>query len=780
MTSFNFLETFYVDPNAVNKSPKVFLTSVVLYFKSKPKATNNKSGVLNPGVSLYICAMKNSKPDPSQMYQPSFSRLDYQDITYSPDASSPSVFKFKAPTLVPTGQYYGVVVLTEDPDYELWTSKQGEHLVGTNTISPGPSGKNDGYFYTPTNSDVLNEQASVDLKFKVNIAKFIGTEINAKIVPYEYEFLDYNNISNTFFGGEYVFQKFGNTSANNTAYKSGTLRVNAASNTIIGVGTSFNTVLSQNNMIVITDGTVANTIVRKIQFVTNSTSITLEVPPSFSNTAARYFVSPIAKVYYPRYTQNNIVLIDSTANSSVRFVNNSVRYLVISTGGEGYSNADYITVSGGGSTLNAVANVTTDGNGTIVNINWSNNGLGFSTSPTVAITSSNGSITNAATLVCNTSMYGSLLVGEETGTYANITNVNVYNVDQFRPQISLNTPIDTTIDMTHLFTYKDGSSYYTNTIFTETTDLGAVNEVTKYSGIIMSRSLEVINTSGLYNNDKSAVFKAKLKTVASNNNLFLAPSLSSDKLDIFTYWNNINNDATNEHTAQGNAVVKHISTKINFANNKFAEDIRVYLTAYKPANTDIKVYARIHNSADIEAFDDKNWSPLELKEGVGLISSKTDSKSYVELGYGFPQYPTGGIPVAGVVSTTFSSATLNATGSDYVTDLAANDLIKIYSPIFPQNYQVGVVSSVTNTSQIILKAPIANNDLSGAGFKIDKLSIKNVGFNNIQNDNVVRYYSSSMVEYDSYDTFQLKIVLLSDSRSVVPRVDDIRSIGVSA
>ena len=47
------------------------------------------------------------------------------------------------------------------------------------------------------------------------------------------------------------------------------------------------------------------------------------------------------------------------------------------------------------------------------------------------------------------------------------------------------------------------------------------------------------------------------------------------------------------------------------ANNKFAEDLLVFLTAYRPANTDIKVFARIHNSDDPEAFDDKDWTMLE-------------------------------------------------------------------------------------------------------------------------------------------------------------------------
>ena len=777
---YNCIQTFFVDPAAVNNSPEVFLTGVSLYLKAKPKITNNSSGINSPGIVVYICGMTGDVPNPEMLVSKTLVRREYNEILFSQDASSPSVFKFMAPVSVQTGKYYGIVIKFEDPDYQLWFSKQGEHLVGTNIISPGPSGKTDGNFYTPSNAGILNPDPSKDLKYKVSIAKFNAIDVDAVMVPYHYEFIDFTNRANTYLGGELVFQDFGNSVANSTFHKPGTLLINAASNTIIGTGTSFSTDIGANAFIVLCDAAFPTvTSIKKVQYITNNTVLVLEEPPSFNAASGRYKVTPVASVYYPRYTQNNIVLIDSSANSTVRFVNNAIKFATISVSGAGYTNTDFVTFSDGGAELNAVANVITNANGSIIGLGFSNTGLGFETNPTITITSSNLVITNAATIVCNTSMFGSTLKGSVSGATANIANVTVHNVDQFRPEVAFSSPTDTTVNMTHLFTYED-SGYYTNTEFTANTDILKVNEITEYEGILMSRSLEVMNTSGLYNNDKSAVFHINLNTTRSNTNLFVAPYLTARKLDIFTFWNNINNDATDEHTSHGNAVTKHISTKINFANNKFAEDIRVYLTAYKPANTDVLVFARLHNSADSEAFDDKNWTPLELKDGIGFTSSRTDKHSYVELGYGLPQFPRVGNTLAGVVTTTLDSATLNGVGSDYVVDLAVNDLVKVYNALFPTNYQVGVVASITNTSQIILKSPIANNGIVGAGMKIDKLALKNVGFNNIQNDNVARYYSSSMVEYDSYDTFQIKIVLLADSRRVVPRVDDVRAIGVSA
>jgi hypothetical protein len=37
-----------------------------------------------------------------------------------------------------------------------------------------------------------------------------------------------------------------------------------------------------------------------------------------------------------------------------------------------------------------------------------------------------------------------------------------------------------------------------------------------------------------------------------------------------------------------------------------------------------------------------------------------------------------------------------------------------------------------------------------------------------------------MVEFDTFNTFQLKIVMLSNNSYLVPKVDDVRAIGVSA
>jgi hypothetical protein len=48
------------------------------------------------------------------------------------------------------------------------------------------------------------------------------------------------------------------------------------------------------------------------------------------------------------------------------------------------------------------------------------------------------------------------------------------------------------------------------------------------------------------------------------------------------------------------------------------------------------------------------------------------------------------------------------------------------------------------------------------------------------NNNISRYYNDALVEIDNFDSMQVKIVFLSDSTYVIPKIDQIQVIGVSA
>jgi hypothetical protein len=155
-----------------------------------------------------------------------------------------------------------------------------------------------------------------------------------------------------------------------------------------------------------------------------------------------------------------------------------------------------------------------------------------------------------------------------------------------------------------------------------------------------------------------------------------------------------------------------------------------------------------------------------------------------EYTYGLPQYPEVHASLSGNFLTTTSSNNI-VTTADQTSTLATGDLIRIYSILTPQNHEVFPVATVTApaspgaTGAITLFKAITNANIVG-DVGIEKLKYKNVAWNNIANDNVARYVTSSYTEFDTYNTMQIKVVLLSENTHVVPKVEQIQVIGVSA
>jgi hypothetical protein len=234
----------------------------------------------------------------------------------------------------------------------------------------------------------------------------------------------------------------------------------------------------------------------------------------------------------------------------------------------------------------------------------------------------------------------------------------------------------------------------------------------------------------------------------------------------------------------------------------------VYISAYRPLNTDIKVFARIENSDDPEAFDDKDWTLLDMVDPAqNKFSSSTDTQDFFEMTFALPDSPNTVLTFAGTVNVE-NTSTMNVIGtgttfsSNATSNVQVNDLVKIYDPLFPDKYFIGVVDEVPTDTRVVISSPVGTSGPTGTGLRIALLgrvgnsSLAAAGFpkqafNNKNNENVARYYSRSMIEYDTFDTMQLKVVFLADTGLVssttsgliptsIPRIDDIRAVGVSA
>ena len=269
------------------------------------------------------------------------------------------------------------------------------------------------------------------------------------------------------------------------------------------------------------------------------------------------------------------------------------------------------------------------------------------------------------------------------------------------------------------------------------------------------------------------------------NNSYSSPFLYSEKLDLFSSLYTINNTDTDEEiTGQGDAYARHISTVITFDPTYAAQDLLVQSIAFIPAGTRIEAYAKIYNSHDSDTFDVKQWTKLApVQSGNTNQISTSQSNNYIQLSFGIPNAPLS-TTLTGFVSTANGSASVTGAGTLFNTvganKLIAGDIVKIWNPNNPSIYQISRVNTVTNDTSITLNEKIANTSIGQPGFQIDKVNNPKQAFTNPVNYNVVRYYNTSGQPIDTFDTMQVKVVMLSSNGNVIPRLASLSAVGLSS
>lgn len=150
-----------------------------------------------------------------------------------------------------------------------------------------------------------------------------------------------------------------------------------------------------------------------------------------------------------------------------------------------------------------------------------------------------------------------------------------------------------------------------------------------------------------YFTDERALFSAsyptlvgtstnRLKAQMSTTSSYLSPVLDVGRTQTILVNNIINNSNTNETLASGGDTLnKYISKVVTLAQGQDAEDINVFLTAYRPPNTDIKVYVRILNAEDSGSIDDRSWIEMETTS-TGIYSSLADRNDFKDFKYTLP------------------------------------------------------------------------------------------------------------------------------------------------
>lgn len=677
MSGFDLAQTFFIDPDAAQQASAVYITSIDLFFFDKPVQNKTKSGIAKPGVTLFLAdTTTDNAPNINSFKQDVVARVEYDNINTSSTGAIATTFTFSRPINVRTNVTAAFLIKFDgsDPDFKLWYNKAGSTEFGTTKLTSVTSGKVDGSLFVITNGTTLTSQKDADISFTLKVAKFTTTPQAYKIKNRPYELLRVSNTVGSFIGGEPVYALSANAS--------GTIGFTSTSKSITGSGTTF-TALSAGDAFIITDGTPGNTEVRKVAAVTNNTLMTVDVTPSFTNTAGHFYRTVTGTAYYSSGQSDHLVIQDSTANSTIYLSAGNTIY--------GVDSLAYTTVA------------------------------------------------NIQSFVVNAVTPG-FVVGVPSGTSIN-TSISFANTS---------------------FAYSSGNAQDVN--------IAVRAPMNKYPAIIASHTTEATTGIPFTSLQSTLTFKTT--------NPYVTPYVDQENLDMFLETYAINNDATNEYRGTGNAESRYISKTVNIGSNQLAEDLKVYLSAYKPANTDIKVYARFRNSADIETTDIKDWTELTANTTGLTFSSSTNTSDYREIPYVVPFQPDG-TRQSGTFTTVAANATITGTSGTVNTGISVGSVIRLYSTFSSNAFFVSTVLAA-NTTTFTISTPVSNSIMLGSGWVVDVVSRKNSAFLDVQNKNILTYYNSALSLFQGYDSVALKIVLLSDNGFVVPAVDDIKAIAVSA
>jgi hypothetical protein len=224
-----------------------------------------------------------------------------------------------------------------------------------------------------------------------------------------------------------------------------------------------------------------------------------------------------------------------------------------------------------------------------------------------------------------------IIRGTKSQATATITTVNALKVSSIQANI---------VDSNYLYT---DSKYEVSIIRDSTgiTNIATNQPLSIDDDNLFNKNPATISSKSLLPADRGFRIKASL-----SNSQTTAPYDSTPIIDFGASTINVieylvNNDSTNETKALGgNALSKYITLPTTLAENLDADDLTVYLTAYRPAGTTIEIYSRFKNKSDPRLFDEIEWTELTLKDSSNLTSSSADVFDYRELQYVMPSVAT--------------------------------------------------------------------------------------------------------------------------------------------
>jgi len=256
---------------------------------------------------------------------------------------------------------------------------------------------------------------------------------------------------------------------------------------------------------------------------------------------------------------------------------------------------------------------------------------------------SNTSFINSGAACTSNRMFtnNTFIRGQSNGYTARIVAMNRLQGDVFKFTTDYLQPSNTTISSSTKMALS-GSSRDTSYV---PVNINGDTEL-NVPRFILSRSVEsnTSASSSSFASSRSAEFKIAIGSTSD----LSSPAVDLRRTSLCLIENLINSNnaiGSSEDGIKtgGNAKAKYISRRVTLADGQDAEDLRVYVTAYKPSGAGVHVYYKALNREDSDTFSDSSWIPMTPVTDAGFTStarysSSEDTEDFLELAYKIDSY----------------------------------------------------------------------------------------------------------------------------------------------
>ena len=186
-------------------------------------------------------------------------------------------------------------------------------------------------------------------------------------------------------------------------------------------------------------------------------------------------------------------------------------------------------------------------------------------------------------------------------------------------------------------------------------------------------------------------------------NPYVSPLIDLAGCSLLTIKNNCDNVCTNYEDFYNSSysLSTYVSNTITLAEGQDADDLQVTLSAYRPPNTDIQVWAKFLNGLDSQGMESQTWTPL-VNQNATQYCDPANPYDYENFTYTIPfSYPM--IPTTGTVTTNSTNAVVVGNSTMFGNEVFTGWYVNMINPNLPEVSRQ--VINVASNTQLTLNEP---------------------------------------------------------------------------